>query len=269
MQTRSPPALSASHILDWSKRERETVGCWPKNKPSLTLPIHSANEKAAVQPIIAALLRALSEIGNGINGNMEVHGQDADRKRGVAAAAAPPDAASQYDDGEDEAVDGNSDETTANEQRVLVRADIRKERYIPAWAGQGTKRFVDFDVNELMAFNPYLLPHETAVLVEAKNIMRGGKTAEATHREALNRCARHLAKRTLVAFNMGGVGVDLKSVALIITPVYVEVITMTLLFVTEPPTEPNKHVDLTVTLTDTRNYGRSSRICVVSKRPER
>ena len=68
-----------------------------------------------------------------------------------------------------------------------------------------------------MAFNPYLLLQEMSVLVEAKNIMRGGKTAEATHREALNQCAGHLAKRTLVTFNMGGVGVDLKSVALVIS----------------------------------------------------
>ena len=164
-------AATVRHILDWSQRGRACM------RRSLTLPTHSANEKAAVQPIIAALLRALSQIGNGINGNTEEHGEDADREQGVAVAAAPPpagaDAASQHDDGEDEAVDINSDETTA--QRVLVRSDIRKERCMPRNAGQGAKRFVDFEVNELMAFNPYLLPHETSVLVVAKNIMRGGK----------------------------------------------------------------------------------------------
>ena len=107
------------HILDWSQRER---GCMRR---SPTLPTHSANEKAAFQPIIAALLRALSQIGNSINGNKEEHGKDTDREQGVAAAAAPrpagADAASQHDDGEDEAVDGNSDKTTANEQPVLLR----------------------------------------------------------------------------------------------------------------------------------------------------
>ena len=222
-------ADTVSHILDWSEGGATCI-----------LPTHSAREKAAFQPIIASLLRALSLIGNSSNRITE------NSEQGVTALPAPraaADAASEDDDGEDEA----ADETHASEQQVLVRSDCRQERYIPPLVGQGTRHFADFEINEVMAFNPYLLPHETSVLVEAKNIMRLGKTAKETHKEAVNQCTGHLAKRTLVALNMGGVGVDLKSIGLIITPVYVEVITMTLLFATEPATEPNKHVDLTVT----------------------
>ena len=78
-----------------------------------------------------------------------------------------------------------------------------------------------------MAFNPYLLAHEMSIPVEAKNVSCGHKTPAETRMEAVKQCIGHLAKRTLVAFNLGGVSINLKSIALAMTPVYLEVITMT------------------------------------------
>ena len=194
---------TVSHILGWNTQAAD-------KKCKCTFPSYSSAEKNAVQPILACLFRALSLIGTAE--------KTADEEDGIEQDVAVPAAA----------VPAWQQERVKYTLEPAVRSDVRKERYIPKTGSYGTKRFVDYEVNQLMAFNPYLLAHEMSLLVEAKNVRRGTKKPQDTHKEAIHQCVGHLAKRTLVAFNLGGVGINLKSIALAITPVYLEVITMTL-----------------------------------------
>ena len=191
---------TVSHILGWNTQK----------KREYTFPSYAAVEKKTVQPILACLFRTLSLIGTA-----EETADEEDRnEQDVAVAAA--------------VVQARQQEGAKYTLEPAVRSDVRRENYIPKVGSSGTKRFVDYEVNQLMAFNPYLLAQEMSLPVEAKNVIRGKKTPQETHMEAVKQCIGHLAKRTLVAFNLCGVGINLKSIALAITPVYLDVITMTL-----------------------------------------
>jgi hypothetical protein len=62
-----------------------------------------------------------------------------------------------------------------------------------------------------------------------KNIRRSnGDDAKLMHEQCSNQVRGHLAKRTLAAFNIANLGIDSKSVGLVITPVYIQVIEMNL-----------------------------------------
>ena len=192
---------TASRILNWKEKSK---------KAKFTFPTDSSLEKDAVQPIVAALLRAVSFIGE--DDEINAQGQD------VAGATAVVQVRNEGDNEDDVLQGGESS----------ARSEVRTERYIPKTRGTGTKRFVDCELNQIMAFNPYLLAHEMSLPVEVKNVARKARTPEGLHDEGVKQIAGHLAKRTLVAFDIGGVGIDLKSIGLVITPVYVEVLTMTL-----------------------------------------
>ena len=192
---------TVSHILGWS-----TQAVDKQNK--CTVPSYASAEKKAVQPILACLFRTLSLIGTAEKAANEQDRNEPDVA--VAAALAPA---------------GQQEKCAKYALEPAVRSNVQKERYIPKMGSFGTKRFVDYEVNQLMAFNPYLLAHEMSIPVEAKNVSCGRKTPKDTHMEAVKQCVGHLARRTLVAFNLGGVGTNLKS---IYTPVYLEVITLTL-----------------------------------------
>jgi hypothetical protein len=140
----------------------------------LKFPSGVAGEKDAVQPIIYALLRALSGIGDG--------GRD----------------------------DGS-----------------QERRHEPGCTG-GNRRFMDFKPCFVDGFFPILLPHKLSVALEVKKLTRKNKPADAMHEDVVKQLTGYMAKRILVAFEVGNVGVNAAAVGVLITPVYVQVLRLEL-----------------------------------------
>lgn len=115
------------------------------------------------------------------------------------------------------------DDRTGSESR----SDLRRERYMPPSVA-GPRRFVDFESNPLSPFTGVLLNQEMSLVKEAKNLRRKSESAEQLHGQVSKQMCGHLAKRALVAFDVGDVGVDSRSAGVIITPVYIQVISLQL-----------------------------------------
>ena len=157
------------------------------------MPAETAGEKDAVQPILHdALLYRLSTI--------------------------QPSASSESSD------DSKSD--------YKLRSDIHTERRIKTNirdnvgggnAGKGLQvRCLDYEVGSLRPFHGVLPPHLVRAGIDAKNIARGSHPANQLHKEARNQIIGLCAKKILVAFDFGNVGINASTTGVIITPVYVQ-----------------------------------------------
>lgn len=92
----------------------------------------------------------------------------------------------------------------------------------------GPTRTVDFESNPLNPFTYRLLSQEISLIKEVKNVRRRQQGAQLWHDEVTMRMCGHLAKRALVAYDVGDVGVDSRSAGVIMTPVYMQVISLKL-----------------------------------------
>jgi hypothetical protein len=155
-------------------------------------PTEVSAEKEAVQPIIGALLRTLSQI------------------------------------------------PTADENDG--RSNLLRERFFPPSQEVGPRRYLDFETDFLAPFVPTFVP-QAAPAPATKNKARRGQNAKSIHRESSKQMCRHLARRTLVAFDVGNKGINSSSVGLIITPAYMQMIRMSLV---EMGT-PTAHLELSRT----------------------
>jgi hypothetical protein len=168
-KSKLPETLQA--ILKWN----DPTGCHPASLQKCPFPKDTAAEKEAVQPILGAVLRGLSQICADSEG----------------------------------------------------RSDMRRERYMPKTSAS-PKRYIDFESKHLNPFTPLLLGQELSFIKEVKNVRRKNECAKSLHDEVTKQICGHLAKRALVAFDIGDVGVDSTSVGLIMTPVYMQVIRLKL-----------------------------------------
>ena len=94
--------------------------------------------------------------------------------------------------------------------------------------GENPRRWVDFESTPLTPFEPLLYNHSISLLGEAKNVCRVGQCAQILHKDAINQIIGNLAKRTLVAFDIGDVGINSISVGIVLTTVYMQVIRLRL-----------------------------------------
>jgi hypothetical protein len=87
---------------------------------------------------------------------------------------------------------------------------------------------MDFEPCFVSGFFPILLPQDISVALEVKNLTRKSKPAKAMHAQVVKQLTGYMAKRILVAFEVGNVGVNAVAVGVLITPVYVQVLKLEL-----------------------------------------
>ena len=154
------------------------------------MPAETVGEKDAIQPILHALLYRLSTI--------------------------QPSASSESSD--DSKNDYNLRSDIHTESRI--KTNIR-DNAVGGNAGKGS-RCLDDEVGSLRPFHGVLPPHLARAGIEAKNIARKNRNADELHEEARNQIIGLCAKKILVAFDFGNVGIDASTTGVIITPVYVQ-----------------------------------------------
>ena len=117
----------------------------------------------------------------------------------------------------------------AREDTNNSRIDLRSERYMPAHTATGrSKRFIDFESTQVDRFSPVLLDQEMRLIKEVKNVRRRSRNARTLHQQVCAQVFGSLAKRTLIAFEIGNIGIDALSVGVVLTPVYMQVLSVQL-----------------------------------------
>ena len=115
---------------------------------------------------------------------------------------------------------------------VSVLSQIRDDKTGSQGREQSTngsrRRNVDYESSPLNPFTGVLLNQEMALLKEVKNVRRKGEGARQMHDQVSKQSCGHQAKRALVAFDVGDVGIDSRSIGVIMTPVYMQVISLRL-----------------------------------------
>jgi len=103
--------------------------------------------------------------------------------------------------------------------------DIHRERTYPAIHKQETKRQIDFEAGATRAYTPVALPMiSTQIPMEVKNNARKNQNAEPMHFEVIKQDIGHCSKKVSIAFNIGNIGVDGSSTAILLTPVYMQAV---------------------------------------------
>jgi len=156
------------------------------------MPEETAGENDAVQPILHALLYRLSTI--------------------------QPSSSSESSDDSKSYYKLRSDIHTERRIKTNIKVNIGGGN-----VGKGL-RCLDYEVGSLRPFHGVLPPHLVRGAIEAKNVARKNRNAGQLHKEARNQIIGLCAKKILVAFDFGNVGINASTTGVIITPVYVQFI---------------------------------------------
>jgi len=120
-----------------------------------------------------------------------------------------------------------TDKESSGEDSMYIRngEDIHRERTYPPIHLQQSKRQIDFEAGAVRQYTPLALPMTaTQIPMEVKNVARKNQNAESMHFEVIKQVVGHCSKKVSIAFDIGNIGVDGSSTAIILTPVFVQAV---------------------------------------------